>query len=205
MSNILRRIAIAIGLLLLYYSIEWSQDGFRFDVAGDFGKTDSAAFIGYGLAISVTVVQFVFSTSYRELNDSLKVFGILAYAYSIYTNYHGILHLQGLDPNKVMAAILGFVMDGVPEPLIAWGLGESLSGDFIGNLMKSIAGVPQGGKTQEQSKTPQYRPGFSQDNSQVRPFFNQMGEKNEDLAKKKPIPFQNPQNQKKKNKFFKIR
>lgn len=141
MNNILKKISFVVGFFLLGVSIMWSQDGFNFDIAGDSGYSDIAVFIGYGLAISVTVIQFVFSTNYKELNASLILFGILAYVYSIYTNYHGILHFQGESVNKIGAFIMAFVMDGIPEPLIAWSLGESLTGDFIGNLGKTIFNI----------------------------------------------------------------
>ena len=171
MNNLLRKIAIIIGVFLLGVSIFWSQDGFNFDLAGDSGGTDVAIFIGWGLALSVSVVQFVFSTNYRDLNASLITFGILAYVYSIYTNYQGIVHFQGESANKVGAIILGFVMDGVPEPLIAWGLRESLAGDFIGNVIKAAFG--DSGKTnsnqpnhtrpmqnQKSKYQPKHRPSF---------------------------------------------
>lgn len=151
MNSLLRKTSIVIGLFLLAVSIFWSQDGFNFNLAGDSGGSNIAVFVGWGLAISVSVVQFVFSTNYRELNASLITFGVLAYVYSIYTNYQGIIHFQGVAANKFGAGILGFVMDGVPEPLIAWGLRESLSGDFIGNLIKAALG---NGKQQEQSRRP---------------------------------------------------
>lgn len=153
MNRALRRIAVVMGVILLLISIHWSQDGFNFSVAGDSGGTLSAIVFAYAIAVAVTVIQFVFSTNLRELNPSLIVFGLLAYAYSIFTNYQGIIHYQGNEPSHVMAAILGFAMDGVPEPLIAWGLMESLSGDFVGNLFGGIgafvSGKPLGGKKQQ--------------------------------------------------------
>ena len=142
MNATLRKLAIFIGLGLLIVSIFWSQDGFNFNLAGDSGGGDMALTIGWFLAISVSVVQFVFSTNFKDLNPSLILFGLLAYVYSIYTNYQGIIHFQGEAQSTVGAWILAFVMDGVPEPLIAWGLYESLSGDFVGNLIKSIVSVP---------------------------------------------------------------
>lgn len=156
MNRVLRRVAVIMGIVLLVISIQWSQDGFNFDIAGDSGGTNIAILIGYSIAVAVTIVQFVFSTNLRELNASLIVFGLIAYAYSIYTNYQGIVHMQGASPNHVMAAILGFAMDGVPEPLIAWGLKESLTGDFVGNLFKGLwsfaSGQPLGGKQQKQEQ-----------------------------------------------------
>lgn len=138
MNTVLRRVALVTGAVLLLISIYWSQDGFNFSVAGDSGGGKTAIYIGYALAIAVTVIQFVFSTNLRELNLTLVVFGLVAYAYSIYTNKEGIIHFQGTSPNETMAWVLGFAMDGVPEPLMAWGLKESLSGDFVGNIFKGI-------------------------------------------------------------------
>ncbi len=147
MEPTLRKLAVIVGIGLLGVSIFWSQDGFNFDLSGTSGYGNLATFIGWFLALSVTVVQFVFSTSYKELNASLKFFGILAYIYSIYTNYWGILNFQGWTDGQPEfqfgGAMLAFVMDGVPEPLIAWGLYESLSGDFIGNLLKVFGQPPQ--------------------------------------------------------------
>lgn len=150
MEPTLRKLAVIVGIGLLGVSIFWSQDGFNFDLSGTSGYGNLATFIGWFLALSVTVVQFVFSTSYKELNASLKFFGILAYIYSIYTNYWGILNFQGWTAGQPEfqfgGAMLAFVMDGVPEPLIAWGLYESLSGDFIGNLLKVFGQTPQNGQ-----------------------------------------------------------
>lgn len=162
MEPTLRKLAVLVGIGLLAVSIFWSQDGFNFDLAGHSQYGNMATFIGWFLALSVTTIQFVFSTSYKELNASLKFFGILAYIYSIYTNYWGILNFQGWvegqPPFQLGAGILAFVMDGVPEPLIAWGLYESLRGDFIGNLMKIFGTAPQ--KQQQnltQYQTPEQR------------------------------------------------
>lgn len=144
MNVVLRRIAVVTGIILLVISIKWSKDGYNFDVAGDSQWTSQAVLIGYALAVAGTVVQFVFSTNLRELNLSLIVFGLVAYGYSIYTNAEGIMLFQGASRNPVAAWALGFIMDGVPEPLIAWGLMESLSGDFVGNLFKAAGNFMTG-------------------------------------------------------------
>lgn len=172
MEPTLRKLAIFIGIGLLLVSIFWSQDGFNFDLAGRSGYGQVATIIGWFLAISVTVVQFVFSTSYKDLNASLKFFGILAYIYSIYTNYWGIMSFQGWvagdDTFRWGAGMLAFVMDGVPEPLIAWGLYESLSGDFIGNLIKVFNQVPQRNNHQPAQARPQNQVQFQQQSREER-------------------------------------
>lgn len=141
MNRVLRLLSLVGGVVVLLFSIYWSQDGFNFDVAGDAGYSKLAVLGGYSLAIVVTIVQFVFSTNFRELNPSLLLFGLLAYGYSIWTNASGITHWQGTHPNAFGAWFLGFCVDGVPEPLIAWALGESLSGDFVGNTWNTIKGL----------------------------------------------------------------
>lgn len=170
MTTILKRISFIFAVGLLLISIHWSQDGFNFSVAGNAGGTTSAIAIGYFIAAAMTVLQFVFSTNLRNLNASLIVFGLIAYIYSIGTNYQGILHWQGTEPNKLMAFILGLGMDGVPEPLMAWALGESLSGDFIGNLFKGIGafltGKPLGSYGSSQASAPQRQFQSSQPASQ---------------------------------------
>lgn len=153
MNPLLRKIAVIIGIGILFVSMFWSQDGFNFDLAGDSGGTDMAIFIGWFLAVAVTVIQFVFSTNFKDLNASLIFFGIVAYSYSIYTNYLGVTHFQGGASNPIGAWILALVLDGVPEPLIAWGLYESLQGDWIGNLIKVSTLAPaKGGSVQNQSQ-----------------------------------------------------
>jgi len=157
MDRTLRRLAIFIGFGLLFVSIFWSQDGFNFNLAGVSGYGTMAMVVGWFMAISVTVIQFVFSTSYSELNASLKFFGILAYVYSIYTNYWGILAFQGISNGTTDiqwgAGLLALVMDGIPEPLIAWGLYESLTGDFIGNLIKTLTGEEERPQQRKSSPT----------------------------------------------------
>ena len=166
MNNMLKKISLLVGLALLAISMMWSQDGFNFDLAGDSGGTKTAAIVGWVLAVSVTTIQFVFSTNYNKLNPSLVTFGIIAYIYSIYTNQLGITHFQGESANSIGAWILAFVMDGIPEPLIAWSLGESLTGDFIGNILKAMEG-----KSGQQSHKPQppYRPNAPQSRPHRKP------------------------------------
>lgn len=151
MNNALRKIAFFVGLGLLFISIYWSQDGFQFDMAGDSGYQTTAVAIGWFLAIAVTVMEFVFSSNFKDLNASLIMFGAVAYVYSIYTNYQGVIHFQGVAQSQFGAVILAIIMDAVPEPLIAWGLYESKAGDFVGNVLKSVMSAPE--KVQEQNRS----------------------------------------------------
>ncbi len=157
MNEWLRKLAIFIGLGLLIISIYWSQDGFNFSLAGSSGGGNFALYFGWFIAFAVCVIQFVFSTNYKELNPSLLFFGVLAYVYSMYTNYQGVIHFQGLQPSPLGAGILAMFMDAVPEPLIAWGLYESLQGDFIGNIMKWVNSKPNQSQNGNRQGSPQYQ------------------------------------------------
>jgi hypothetical protein len=177
MNRVLRIIAFLTGVAVLLVSIFWSQDGFNFSIAGQSGYQETAIIIGYTLAVAVTVIQFVFSSSYVELNPSLIILGFLAYGYSIYTNFAGITNFQGTDPNKWAAIILGFCMDAAPEPLIAWALGASRNGDFLGNMIYSIGnmfkslfnGILGDGNSRSQPKQPAKEFHFDSGNRPERP------------------------------------
>jgi len=161
MNRLLRRIAVFVGLVLLGISIYWSAVGFNFTIAGDAASdyADAAVFIAYALAISGTVMQFIFSTSLKELNATLIILGLATYVYSIFTNKAGITHFQGSEANSLAAWGLAFFLDIAPEPLIAWGLYESLVGDFLGNLGKSLMGDDtKGGSRQSKPKSTPYQP-----------------------------------------------
>lgn len=139
MTRILKRVALFTGFATLAISIYFSYDGFDQSVSGsNAGYTVLAIVIGLTLAVVVSVVQFIFGTSYAELNWTLRFAGLAAYVYSIYTNYLGIKHILGAD--DFMAISSALFMDVYPEPAIAWALGEALTGDFLGNLGKIAFG-----------------------------------------------------------------
>lgn len=144
MNHALRRISFFIGIGLLLISMYFNQDGFNFDIAGSNGYKTTALIIGWFLAITVNLIEFIFSSNFKELNPSLIIFGIMAYGYSIYTNYEGILHFQGTSQNATGALVLGIFMDALAEPMIAWSLYESRGGDFVGNVIKSIGSALRG-------------------------------------------------------------
>lgn len=198
MNKFLKKIAFLIGLGILFVSIYWSQDGWNFDVAGDSGYTTEALAIGWFLAISVSVLQFVFSSNLRELNMSLIVIGLIAYVYSIYTNKWGITHFQGAQPNEVWAWALGFLMDATAEPLIAWSLGVSRDGDFLGNIAKTIINFFNSMFESAQGKTPARQfESNSRHQQDTKPRMNTV--KNDDRKPVKNIyePFRNAQNRQK--------
>jgi hypothetical protein len=162
MNGALKKISFLVGLGILGVSMYWSQDGFNFDTAGDSGYTREAILIGWFLAVAVTVVQFVFSSNFRELNMSLILLGAIAYVYSIDTNVTGILHFMGSQPDVWWARGLGFLLDATAEPLIAWSLGVSRDGDFLGNIVKTISSffnnLFDGARTDNRRNQPQNQP-----------------------------------------------
>lgn len=133
LENVLRKLALGVGLALLLGSMYLSYDGFDQTVSGGNAEyTILAALIGWSLAIAVTILEFILSSRPEGLNVTLKVIGLVAYGYSIYTNYLGAVDLLHMD--KGMAVVVALFMDIVPEPMIAWGLGEAIMHDLFKNL-----------------------------------------------------------------------
>lgn len=139
MESVLKRVAVFFGFALLAISIYFSYDGFDSSVNGSNPNYSTLAkIIGVILAIIVSLMEFIFSSSYKSLNATLKFFGISSYAYSMWTNYQGITHV--LQMSQVTAIVATLFVDGVAEPLIAWGLGASNNGDVLGNLFRIMFG-----------------------------------------------------------------
>lgn len=136
-GRILRKCSLFSGISLLMVSIYLSYDGFDGSLNGNGGYQAIAIFIGVIFAFSVSVIQFIFTNEYSKLNPTLIVVGILSYCYSIYTNKLGASHLLGMS--GWMAWFTAAMSDIVAEPMISWGLGESLVGDLLGNLWKAIS------------------------------------------------------------------
>lgn len=139
MERTLKNVAKLLGLFLLAISVYLSYDGFDQGVTG--GNTtysNLAKLIGVVLAVTISVIQFIFSSRYEQLNTTLKGVGVVAYVYSIWTNYLGAKHLLQMDDTT--AVITALAMDIVPEPMIAWGLGDAMKGDMLGNIGKWVSG-----------------------------------------------------------------
>lgn len=190
MNKGLKKIAFLTGLGILFVSIYWSQDGFNFDIAGSAGYGKVAVFIGWFLAIAVSVFQFVFSSNFRELNMSLIVIGAIAYWYSIDTNVSGILHFMGSQQDVWWARGLGFLMDASAEPIIAWSLGVSREGDFLGNIVKTVVAffnnMFDGAKGSEkpQTHTPKREKQESSENESIPVDFPFVNRRNEQKQRK---------------------
>lgn len=142
LENVLRKLALGVGLALLLGSMYLSYDGFDQTVSGGNAEyTWLAVLIGWSLAVAVTILEFILSSRPEGLNVTLKAIGLIAYGYSIYTNYLGAVDLLHMD--KGMAVVVALFMDIVPEPMIAWGLGEAIMHDLFKNL-GSFATSPVG-------------------------------------------------------------
>ncbi len=177
MVRILKRVSLITGFAILAISIQFSYDGFDQNVNGtNNGYTVLAIIIGYILAVVFSVIEFIFGTSYKDLNWTLRGIGVFAYVYSIYTNYLGIKHILGTS--DFIAWSMAFVMDVYPEPAIAWALGEALTGDLFGNVGKMIFGSSEKEISRQQTPVnvtqhaksqykPKYKPTFQTPQSTV--------------------------------------
>lgn len=168
LENILRKGAIGLGIILLVASIYLSYDGFDQQVgvtnegltpvavAND-GYTPVAVAIGYALAITCTLLQFMVASKNENLNSTIRWLGLGAYAYSIGTNFLGLTNL--LEMKSVMAGISAVFMDVAPEQMIAWGLGEAVMHDLFGNFGKfataPIGKSSKGNNHQQSQQKPQ--------------------------------------------------
>lgn len=184
METTLLRVARIVGFGILTISAYFSFDGFDQSVTGSNPAYSTlATVIGVAMCISISIIQFVLSSRYDQLNLTLKVIGFASYVYSIWTNYLGAKHIMGMSTE--VALIVAFFFDVVPEPLISWSFGDAMKGDLFGNLVKTVLGV---GASRHQSRPTQtfqpmkmpQNPQQSQSNQpQNRPFSpNQTRPKN---------------------------
>lgn len=140
LEHILKRIAPWFGLFLAIISIYFSYDGLDQTISGGNPQyTEIAQYIGWIMAISVTLIQFIFNSDFYKLSTTLRVVGIVSYVYSLYTNYLGLEHLFGF--HGIAGIVISVFMDVTPEALIAWALEEETQGDLLGNIGKWIKGT----------------------------------------------------------------
>ena len=139
LSNVLHNVSTWVGIAILLVSWWLNVDGFDGKINATSTLASTAAFIiGAVFALSVSVMQFIFTSDYKSLNPTLLVVGMLSYAYSIWTNAAGARNI--LNTSAPMSWVIAIFADVVAEPMIAWGVGESLVGDIIGNFGKIISG-----------------------------------------------------------------
>lgn len=135
-EQLVHLLAIGVAIVLWFISVQFSADGFKFVLP-------QYAWMGYVLAISVTIIELIFSE--EGMNHSLTVvaIGLLSYAYGVVTNILGIWAAQGspdIAANPiaiVFPALLGFFLEIAPEPLLLWGLVGTGARDFLGHLLNN--------------------------------------------------------------------
>ncbi len=138
-SQLVRLLAVAVAILLWVMSIVFSADGFEFVMP-------HYRWMGYVLALSVTVLELVFLEEGLKHSLTIVAVGLLAYLYGIVTNVIGIWIAQASpDPTVnpmvlLFPAMLGFVLEITPLPLILWGLMGSSMRDVLGHLFGSGGG-----------------------------------------------------------------
>lgn len=201
---ILKRIAPWFGILLAVISIYFSYDGLDQTVTGGNPQyTEIANYIGWIMAVSVTLIQFIFNSDFTRLSATLKVVGIVSYIYSLYTNYLGLEHLFGF--HGIAGVAISIFMDVTPEAIIAWALEEETQGDMLGNIGKWVTG---GGRrkfgknkqpqqkhqytftpeqdTQPRMKTPQQQ---NQRKGKGRAYWEDESERQQGQSREKPARF----------------
>ncbi len=132
-EQLIHLLAVGVAVLLWFMSVQFSVDGFGFILP-------KYKWMGYLLALSVTVIELVFSE--EGMNHSLTVvaIGFLSYIYGIATNVIGIWAAQGApdaSANPIVIAfpvILGFFLEVAPEPLFMWGLLGTGARDILGHI-----------------------------------------------------------------------
>lgn len=158
MEKNLKHIALITGIVLLVASMIFSFQGFNFNFTGtnDFW-TVVFWIIGTGLTASVSVMEMIFNTDYSNLNKTLKLFGILSYVYSIYTNHAGLKPFVNIEGSDFTTWVIAVALDILPEPMIAWSLGESLKGDFVGNFLKWLMPGSQSARNEQRQGQKQHK------------------------------------------------
>lgn len=135
-EQLIHLLAAGVAIVLWFVSVQFSVDGFKFALP-------HFAWIGYVLAISVTVIELVFNEEGMQHSLTLVAVGLLAYLYGVVTNIIGIWAAQGapdIATNPiaiVFPAVLGFFLEIAPEPLLLWGLMGTGARDFLEHLISS--------------------------------------------------------------------
>lgn len=135
-EQLIHLFAIGVAIVLWFISVQFSADGFKFALP-------NYAWIGYVLALSVTVIELVFNEEGMNHSLTIVAVGLLSYGYGIVTNILGIWAAQGSPDlasnpvNIVFPAVLGFFLEIAPEPLLLWGLMGTGARDFLGQLLNN--------------------------------------------------------------------
>jgi len=171
--------AVGMWIISIYYSV----DGFNITI-------QHMAWVGIAMGLIVTAIELVWNEEGVRKSFTLKIGGVCAYAYGIYTNIAGLAHAQGLGdlgaaPEKYLfPLILGILLEVMPEPLLVWSLSESVAhGDFLGNLFGSLGSTMQNGRRDRQMSFPQ--PGRAEE---AREHYMQQGNRRDGDRRGEPAP-----------------
>lgn len=140
--------AFAVGAWAL--SIYFSANGFGFQVPGFFP-------VGIFLGGLVTILEIVLNKGVKSM--TLRLGGLLAYAFGWWTNFIGLSVAMGnpnfmSDPKRmVIPVILGLFLELIPEPLALWSLGIQ-GHDVIARLMEMTQRNQRGSYSQPQYQAP---------------------------------------------------
>ena len=141
-NALVRILAIVASVFLLIVSIMFSKDGFNMNLPG-------YAWIGIGMGIVVTILEFVWNegggaTLFRT-NITIALLCLVAYAYGIYTNYEGLMRAMSMDWSMIDAdplrgifpGALALLLEVTPEALFVWALDLEGQGtrDVLGNIL----------------------------------------------------------------------
>jgi len=148
--TVLKIIAAITSVVVLIGSMAFSKDGFSFIA--------SRAWVGIALAITMTILEFIFNTidvkdiKHDEVLRALYGLGLLGYAYSIFTNILGLTAGRGMTISQLLDSpfiLLGFVlmasvMDIAPEKMLIWALCKSGSLKTVagGNTHRKVTTTP---------------------------------------------------------------
>lgn len=137
-EQLIHLLAIGVAIVLWFISVQFSADGFKFALP-------RYAWVGYVLAIAVTVIELVFNEEGMNHSLTIVAVGLLSYAYGVVTNILGVWAAQGspdiaANPMAILfPALLGFFLEIAPEPLLLWGLMGTGARDFLAHLVNSSA------------------------------------------------------------------
>lgn len=135
-EQLIHLLAIGVAVILWFISVQFSADGFKFALP-------RYSWIGYVLAIAVTVIELVFNEEGMNHSLTLVAVGLLSYAYGVVTNILGIWAAQGspdvaANPVSIIfPLLLGFFLEVAPEPLLLWGLMGTGARDFLAHLVNN--------------------------------------------------------------------
>ncbi len=136
-EQLIHLLAAGVAILLWFISVQFSVDGFNFILP-------RYKWMGYLLALSVTVIELVFNEEGMKHSLTVVAIGLLSYLYGIMTNIIGIWVAQGSPDGSnnpivlMFPVILGFFLEVAPEPLFLWGLLGTGMRDVLGHLFGNV-------------------------------------------------------------------